>query len=89
MYLIKRGFVKGYKTWSHQGEAESTFNNADIDTKYDEVSEEDADGNDHVLMDDAFDCGDQNGDETDAPQVARNMMLIWKKCCATLNWRCC
>jgi hypothetical protein len=69
MYLIKRGFVKGYKTWSHHGEVESTFNNADINTKYDEVGEEDADGNDHVLMGDAFDCGHQNGDQTDAPQV--------------------
>jgi hypothetical protein len=37
MHLIKRGFVKGYKTWSHHGEAESTFNNADIGTRYDEV----------------------------------------------------
>jgi hypothetical protein len=61
--------VKGYKTWSHHGEAESTFNNADIDTRYDEVGDEDADENDHVIMDDAFGCKDQNDDQTDAPQV--------------------
>jgi hypothetical protein len=34
MHLIKRCFVKGYKTWSHHGEAESTFNNADIGMKW-------------------------------------------------------
>ena len=51
MHLIKRGFVKGYTTWSHHGEAVSTFNNADIDTEYDEVGDEDADGNDHVMTD--------------------------------------
>jgi hypothetical protein len=33
------------------------------------VGDEDADENDHVVMDDAFDCEDQNGDQTDAPQV--------------------
>jgi nitrate reductase alpha subunit len=65
MHLIKRDFVKGYKTWSHHGEVESTFNNADIGTRYDEVGDEDADENDHVMMDDAFGCEDQ----TDAPQV--------------------
>jgi hypothetical protein len=27
MHLKKHGLVKGYKTWSHHGEAESTFNN--------------------------------------------------------------
>jgi hypothetical protein len=69
MHLIKCGFVKGYKTWSHHGEAESTFNNADIDTRYDEVGDEDADENDHVMMDDSFGCKDQNDDQTDAPQV--------------------
>ena len=31
--------------------------------------DEDADGNDHVMMDDAFGCEDQNDDQTDAPQV--------------------
>jgi hypothetical protein len=67
MHLIKRGFMKGYKTWSHHGEVESTFNNANIDTRYDEVGDEDADENDHVMMDDAFDC--ENGDQTDAQQV--------------------
>jgi hypothetical protein len=59
------------------------------------------------MMDDAFDCEHQNGDQTDAPHVdeecdvdmeemlqmhhmwTRNVMLIWKKCCATLNQRCC
>jgi hypothetical protein len=33
------------------------------------VGVEDADENDHVLMDDAFDCGDHNGDQTDGPRV--------------------
>jgi hypothetical protein len=61
--------VKGYKTWSHHGEAESTFNNADIDTRYDEVGAEDADENDHVMMDNAFGCEDQNDDQTDGPHV--------------------
>jgi hypothetical protein len=69
MHLIKRGFVKGYKTWSHHGEAENTFNNANIGTKYDEVGDEDADESDHVMMDDAFGCEDQNDDQTDALQV--------------------
>jgi hypothetical protein len=69
MHLIKRGFVKGYKTWSHHGEAENTFNNADIGTRYDEVGDEDADENDHVMMADAFGCEDQNDHQTDAPQV--------------------
>jgi hypothetical protein len=36
---------------------------------YDEVGDEDADENDHVMMDDAFGCEDQNDDQTDAPQV--------------------
>jgi hypothetical protein len=58
MHLIKSGFVKGYKTWSHHGEVESTFN-----------CDEDADENDHVVMDDSFDCEDQNCDQTDALQV--------------------
>jgi hypothetical protein len=31
-------------------EAESTFNNADIGTRYDEVGDEDVDKNDHVMM---------------------------------------
>jgi hypothetical protein len=57
--------VKGYKTWSHHGEAESTFNNADIGTRYDEVGDEDTCENDHVMMDDAFGFDDQ----TNAPQV--------------------
>jgi hypothetical protein len=69
MHLIKRGFVKEYKTWSHHGEAECTFNNADIGTRYDEVGDEDADETDHVMMDDAFGCEDQNDDQTDEPQV--------------------
>jgi hypothetical protein len=69
MHLIKRGFVKGYKTWSHHGEAESTFNNADIGVRYDEVGDEDADENDNVMTDDAFGYEDQNDDQTDAPQV--------------------
>jgi hypothetical protein len=69
MHLIKRGYVKGYKTWSHHGEAESTFNNADIGTRYDEVGDEDADENDRVMMDDAFGYEDQNDDQTDAPHV--------------------
>jgi hypothetical protein len=67
MHLIKRGFLKGYKTWSHHGEVESTFNNADINTRYDEVGDEDADENDHVMIDDTFGCEDQNDDQTDAP----------------------
>jgi hypothetical protein len=33
------------------------------------VGDEDSDENVHVLMDDAFDYGDQNGDQTDAPQA--------------------
>jgi hypothetical protein len=33
------------------------------------VGGEDANENDHVLMDVVFDCGDQNGDQTDAPHV--------------------
>jgi hypothetical protein len=69
MHLIKRDFLKGYKTWSHTGEAESTFNNADISTRYDEVGDEDVDENDHVMMDDAFGCKDQNDDQTNAPHV--------------------
>jgi hypothetical protein len=69
MHLIKRGFVKGYKTWSHHGKVESTVNNADIGTRYDEVGDEDADENDHVMMDDAFGSGNQNDDQIDAPQV--------------------
>jgi hypothetical protein len=69
MHLIKHGFVKGYKTWSHHGEAESTFNNADISTRYGEVGDEDVDENDHVMMDDAFSCEDQNDDQTNAPRV--------------------
>jgi hypothetical protein len=69
MHLIKRGFVKGYKTWPHHGEAENTFNNADIGTRYDEVGDQDADENDHVMTDDAFGCEDQNDDHTGAPQV--------------------
>jgi hypothetical protein len=69
MHLIKRGFVKGYKTWSHNGEAKSTFNNADIGIRYDEVGDEDADENDHVMTHDAFGCEDQNDDQIDAPQV--------------------
>jgi hypothetical protein len=89
MHSIKRNFVKGYKTWSHHGEAESTFNNADIGTRYGEVGDEDVDENDHVMMDDAFGCEDQNDDQTDAPQVDEKCMLIWKKCCTTLNRRCC
>jgi hypothetical protein len=61
--------VKGYKTWSHHGEAESTFNNADIGIRYDEVGDEDADENVHVRTDDAFGCEDQNDNQTDAPHV--------------------
>jgi hypothetical protein len=34
-----------------------------------EVGDEDADENDHVMMDDTFGCEDQNDDQTDAPQV--------------------
>jgi hypothetical protein len=33
------------------------------------VGDEDADDNDHVMMDDAFGCEDENDDKTDAPQV--------------------
>jgi hypothetical protein len=33
------------------------------------VGNEDANENDHVVMDDAFGCQDQNDDQTDAPQV--------------------
>lgn len=61
IHLIKWGFVEGYTTWSHHGEAISTFNIEDIDTRYDEEGGEDADENDHVMMDDTSDCGDQNG----------------------------
>jgi hypothetical protein len=64
MHLIKRGFVKGHKTWSHHGEAESTFNNADIGTRYDEVGDEDADENDNVMMDDCDAPGFQPGSLT-------------------------
>ena len=66
MHLIKRGFVDGYTIWSHHGEAGGTFNNTDIDTGSDEVGGDDANENDHVMMDDDYDRGDQNGDETDA-----------------------
>jgi hypothetical protein len=31
------------------------------------VGDEDADENDHVMMDDAFGCEDQNDNQTDAP----------------------
>jgi hypothetical protein len=47
----------------------STFNNANIGIRYDEVGDEDANENDHVMMDDAFGYEDQNDDQTDAPQV--------------------
>jgi hypothetical protein len=52
MHLINRGFVKGYTSWSHHGEAVSTSLNADMDTGYDEVGGENADENNHVMIDD-------------------------------------
>ena len=54
---------------SHHGEAVTTINNVGTDTRYDEVGGEDEDENDHVMMNDAFYHGDQNGDKTYAPQV--------------------
>ena len=71
-HLIKRGFVDGYTIWSHHGEAWGTSNNTDIDTGCDEVGGGDANNNDHVMMDDDYDRGDKNGDQTDVrvePQV--------------------
>jgi hypothetical protein len=61
--------VDGYTIWSHHGEARGTFNNADTDTGCDEVGGDDANENDHVMMHDDYDHGDQNGDQTDTPQV--------------------
>jgi hypothetical protein len=87
MHLIKRGFVKGYKTWSHHGEAKSTFNNADIGTRYDEVGDEDADENDHVMM--LLAAKIKMMIKQTHHRWTRSVMLIWKKCCATLNRRCC
>uniref|UniRef100_K3YLR4 Transposase-associated domain-containing protein n=1 Tax=Setaria italica TaxID=4555 RepID=K3YLR4_SETIT len=60
--LIKQGFVDGYTIWSHHGEAGDTLNNTDIDIGSDEVGGGDANENDHVMMDDDYDCGYQNGD---------------------------
>jgi len=64
--------VHDYTIWSHHGEAGATSNNTDINTGCDEVGGDDANDNDHVMMDDDYDCGDQNGDQTDVrvePQV--------------------
>uniref|UniRef100_K3YLB6 Transposase-associated domain-containing protein n=1 Tax=Setaria italica TaxID=4555 RepID=K3YLB6_SETIT len=52
--------------------AGGTSNNTDIDIGCAEVGGDDANDNDHVMMDDDYDCGDQNGDQTDMrvePQV--------------------
>uniref|UniRef100_K3YLX6 Transposase-associated domain-containing protein n=1 Tax=Setaria italica TaxID=4555 RepID=K3YLX6_SETIT len=71
-HLIKRGFVDGYTIWSHHGEVGGNFNKTDIDTSSDEVGGDDANENDHVMMNDDYDHGDQNSDQTDArvePQV--------------------
>ena len=50
-HLIKRGFVDGYKIWSHHGEAGGTSNNTDISIGCDEVGGGDANDNDQVMMD--------------------------------------
>uniref|UniRef100_K3XSV5 Transposase-associated domain-containing protein n=1 Tax=Setaria italica TaxID=4555 RepID=K3XSV5_SETIT len=72
-HLIKQGFVDGYTIWSHHGEAGGTSNNTNINTGCDEVGGDDAnDDGDHVMMDDDYNRGDQNGDQTDVrgePQV--------------------
>uniref|UniRef100_K3Y3E7 Transposase-associated domain-containing protein n=1 Tax=Setaria italica TaxID=4555 RepID=K3Y3E7_SETIT len=70
--MIKRGFVDRYTIWSHHGEAGDTFSNTDIDTGTNEVGGDDANENDHVMMDDDYDRGDKNGYQTDVrvePQV--------------------
>ena len=54
-----------YTIWSHHGEAGATSNNTYINTGCDEVGGDDASDNDHVMMDDDYDRGDQNGDQTD------------------------
>uniref|UniRef100_K3YCM2 Uncharacterized protein n=1 Tax=Setaria italica TaxID=4555 RepID=K3YCM2_SETIT len=57
---------------SHHAEAGGTSNNTNINTGCDEVGGDDANDNDHVMMDDDYDCGDQNGDQRDVhvePQV--------------------
>jgi hypothetical protein len=64
-HLVKRGFVDGYTVWSHHGEVGGTFNNADTDNDRDEVGGDTAGKNDHVMMDDDYERG-QNGDQTDA-----------------------
>lgn len=64
-HLIQRGFVHDYTICSHHGEAGATSNNTDINTGCDEVGGDDANDNDHVMMDDDYDLGDQNGDQID------------------------
>uniref|UniRef100_K4A0C3 Transposase-associated domain-containing protein n=1 Tax=Setaria italica TaxID=4555 RepID=K4A0C3_SETIT len=61
-YIIKRYFI-------NRG---GTFNNTNIDTGSDKVGGDDANENDHFMMDDDYDRGDQNSDKKDArvePQV--------------------
>uniref|UniRef100_K3YZK1 Transposase-associated domain-containing protein n=1 Tax=Setaria italica TaxID=4555 RepID=K3YZK1_SETIT len=65
-HLIKRGFVDGYTIWSHHGEARDTFNNTDFDTDSDEVGGDDANEYNYIILNDDYDRGDQNGDQTDA-----------------------
>uniref|UniRef100_K3ZDY6 Transposase-associated domain-containing protein n=1 Tax=Setaria italica TaxID=4555 RepID=K3ZDY6_SETIT len=71
-HLIKRGFVDGYTIWSHHGWVGGTFNNIDIDTDNNEVGGDNAKENDHIIMDNNYNYGDQNGDQTNTrvePQV--------------------
>uniref|UniRef100_K3ZE30 Transposase-associated domain-containing protein n=1 Tax=Setaria italica TaxID=4555 RepID=K3ZE30_SETIT len=63
-HLIKRDFMDGYTIWSHHGEVGGTSNNTDINIGYDEVGGDEVNDNDHVMMDDDYDRGDQNGDQT-------------------------
>jgi hypothetical protein len=53
------------------------------------VGDEDADENDHVMMDDALAVKIKMMIKKMHHRWTRNVMLIWKKCCATLNQRCC
>uniref|UniRef100_K3ZZB5 Transposase-associated domain-containing protein n=1 Tax=Setaria italica TaxID=4555 RepID=K3ZZB5_SETIT len=76
-HLIKRGFVDGYTIWSHHGEARGTSNNTDINTGCDEVGGDDANDNNHVMMDDDYDRRDQTTDQTSPASTDR--YLCWFK----------